>query len=117
MKYTVDYFIKKFEAIPEELWCVNAFHAGNKSCALGHCMDVSNNAAACLSKILNYNVGQINDGEANGYQQPTPKQRILAALHDIKQMQQPELKPERIKTVYVSVPVSITEQIKELIQS
>lgn len=32
----------------------------------------------------------INRGESNEYQQPTPKQRILAALRDIRAMQEKE---------------------------
>jgi hypothetical protein len=61
----------------------------------------------------------INDGWALEYQQPTPKQRILAALYDIKKMQSKDTdtggKKERI--IYVSVPVSITEQARELLQN
>jgi hypothetical protein len=39
MQYTVDYFIDKFEKIPEELWCVESFTiiTLGQSCALGHC--------------------------------------------------------------------------------
>ncbi len=35
-KYTIDYFIKKFEAIPEELWCTGQLTINGKHCALGH---------------------------------------------------------------------------------
>jgi len=34
-------------------------------------------------------VYSINDKRSNKHPQPTPKQRILAALYDIKKMQQP----------------------------
>jgi hypothetical protein len=63
-------------------------------------------------------IANINNGSDIHYNQPTPKQRILAALRDIKKLQEPEAKPEvkeRIK--YVSVPTSITEQTKEIILS
>jgi hypothetical protein len=36
--YDVDYFIDKFEKIPEELWCISIRHdGGGRSCAYGHC--------------------------------------------------------------------------------
>lgn len=59
-------------------------------------------------------VYKINNGDDPRYQQPTPKQRILAALYDIKKLQAPEVKE---KIVYVAVPVTITEQAKELVMS
>ncbi len=36
MRYNVDYFIKKFEAIPDELWTTTLKY-GKKRSALGHC--------------------------------------------------------------------------------
>lgn len=100
--YTVDFFIKKFEAIPEERWCGDgAIHKwqSDQHCAFGHC---GAQGAACeegnalhnlvldnLKNIFN-GVAGINDGQVQRYQQPTPKQRILAALYDIKKMQQPQ---------------------------
>lgn len=53
-QYTPQYFIDKFEAIPEENWCISS----------------------------------VNDGLDERYQQPTPKQRILAALRDIQKEQE-----------------------------
>lgn len=47
MKYTIDYFIQKFNNIPDEKWCVGTFTedsskflgliTSNKYCAQGHC--------------------------------------------------------------------------------
>lgn len=130
MNYTVDYFIKKFEAIPKNQWTTAMFvntKDGSK-CAGGHCgLSPSQNCteeAIALAKLLEPlkktlingnpgyddvifdNITTINDGQAKEYSQPTPKQRILAALNDVKKMQQPVIK-ERI--VYVSVPTSILE--------
>jgi hypothetical protein len=90
MTYDVDYFIAKFEAIPEDEWCVGHFISmdGTK-CALGHCGDEGTgdspeaNALGCLFPYLG-DVININDGRHSDYPQPTPKQRILAALNDIK---------------------------------
>lgn len=152
MEYTVDYFIKKFEAIPYRKWCIGKLVKNIKvlwwnriqCCAQGHCFTKgtqililnkafpfnvdSNKEAEFISLMHLFNavkdgvcmgdvVGEINNGRNPRYQQPTPKQRILAALYDIKKMQQPETPAVKVKTVYVSVPESITEQTKELILS
>lgn len=137
--YTVDYFINKFEAIPESRWTTNFFDQDDKYCANGHCgmreseLEKTREALA-LAELLKplkrstwsryggdpiYEVtANINDGETAEYPQPTPKQRILAALYDIKAMREKEKAPEqKVKTVYVSVPVTITEQAKELIEN
>lgn len=136
--YTVDYFIKKFEAIPEDKWIEAAFVRGDKYCANGHC-GVNANAnrtkeALALADILlplektnwpRYNgdkifevTANINDGLCREYKQKTPKQRILAALYDIKKMQAKDIDTGgKVKTVYVAVPVSITDQAKELVLS
>lgn len=91
MEYTVDYFIKKFEAIPEYFWQTDEFGVpGGPRCAYGHCglSDESDPdepqppEAAALEKILGVYVACINDGQMHDYKQPTPKQRILAALRD-----------------------------------
>lgn len=90
MIYDADYFIAKFEAIPEELWCINHFESGNACCAFGHCgARVFNPTveSGALSGVLN-EVGcgvLINDGDDQNFQQPTPKQRILAALKQVKE--------------------------------
>lgn len=94
--YTVDYFIEKFEKIPEDLWFMGDYFNENKTsfCALGHCgcdgEEGDTMEGIALYKLLNYDIPEINDGEHNIYQQPTPKQRILAALYDIKKMQSPK---------------------------
>lgn len=146
--YTVDYFIKKFEAIPENLWL--SFDQGNwggPCCALGHCRASSDNVSGdstpegeALQDLFYKNglrvrnalfemqyitpggqfpaVAFINNGLVLEYAQRTPKQRILAALYDIKAMQSKDIDTGgKTKTVYVSVPVTITEQAKELVMS
>lgn len=103
MIYDVDYFIKKFSAIPENKWTTQFYNIvidGEKvsSCALGHCgasddfLDMGNEADALWSIVMEntkLSTHKINDGDCRQYQQPTPKQRILAALYDIKAKQQP----------------------------
>lgn len=144
MIYDVDYFINKFEAIPEEKWTPNA-----TACAYTHCgqyLGGYKTECPALSELFktihhlsenqkkrdevgdtyhgwSYLVACINDNNHlndTPYKQPTPKQRILAALYDIKAMTEPKDidtggKKERI--VYVAVPASITEQSKDLVLS
>lgn len=90
-KYDRDYFIAKFEAIPEELWSVKSYGTGGKHCAHGHCGQYSEESVALamlwetdeFESIPETISVAINDGEDRRYQQPTPKQRILAALRDL----------------------------------
>lgn len=97
MTYDVDYFIAKFEAIPEELWCTEVLTKGAQRCALGWCgayypdeddddeeNDGTTEESLALMSLIPM-VGDINDGLINRYQQPTPKQRILAALRDAEE--------------------------------
>jgi len=81
--FDVDYFIKKFEAIPDEDWTTGQFENDiGQRCALGHCTFIE---SASLKDILLDEVAEINDGTDGQYQQETPKSRILAALKDIKE--------------------------------
>lgn len=106
MKYTVDYFIQKFQAIPEGKWCTGSWEHLGRHCADGFCGSrsvgsklVQTEEGVQLAKLLmplmpnEYEstiIFVINDNhQQSPYRQPTPKQRILAALHDIKAMQHP----------------------------
>lgn len=124
MEYTVDYFIKKFQAIPEELWCIEERNNRlGQRCAHGHCSDAGGYGlteeelglkaiAIANPDIMDGAEGfaYINNGIHPRYQQRTPKQRTLAALYDIKKAQQPE-----VKIVYVTVDQPVRElQKKEL---
>lgn len=103
MKYNVDYFIKKFEAIPEEKWCIDDQNDDyGRHCAYGHCAHTSRQeenafhdfdlekskniflTPTVCKKMQKTKLADINNGYYREYQQPTPKQRILAALYDIK---------------------------------
>lgn len=101
--YTVDYFIQKFEAIPEEKWTRLSFINQDRSCALGHCgvrTAYNNYSGIALTEEgdalrnlfnnhLDFDVMTVNDDcVCSAYPQPTPKARILAALTDIKKKQQ-----------------------------
>lgn len=119
--FTVDYFIAKFEAIPEEKIierllldrkgnaCVNGWCGAD--IFFGYYYSTPESLGLCevfkglsLTEIpsdfspyrldhddsLGYSsrAAMINNGHAKEYQQPTPKQRILAALRDIKAQQE-----------------------------
>lgn len=106
--YDIDYFLAKFEAIPDRQWTRSQYADGwGGFCALGHCgervitsTDGSMNSAIlyteeadALKKLFSDSLGiycgphYVNDGKIEKYQQETPKQRILAALRDIKAAQ------------------------------
>lgn len=88
--YNIDYFIAKFEAIPEEKWTVNTFSGEEgKRCALGHCGEdeVSRTEESnALCRIADYNMLiMINDDTTNriGYGRH-PKYRIVNYLKSLK---------------------------------
>lgn len=94
MKYDANYFIQKFEAIPENQWCTGIYvHEGTR-CALGHCGVLNEDDGEVVGEARGLciviesafgptvNVTAINDGEDHRFLQFTPKQRMLAALRD-----------------------------------
>lgn len=102
--YDVNYFIAKFSAIPEDKWCTDMYKDGDKYCAYGHCgrgifdMTVEAKHLSDLFEEIRTPVARINDGDPGNriYRQSTPKQRILAALYDIKKLQEQEQQPKYI---------------------
>jgi len=110
--YTVDYFIDKFSKIPEDKWHAGGYWntdaCGNRMfCALGHCGEyffdegfgrqrMKTAESKALWDLVYFSlkliIQDINDAPYfPTYMQQTPKQRILAALYDIKRAQYPEL--------------------------
>lgn len=88
--YDVNYFIEKFEAIPEEYWCIGSFGNGGIHCAFGHCgmrsyTDILSDVAEAdaLNKISN-DIVDVNDGYSQKYKGQYPKERILSLLYDIR---------------------------------
>lgn len=123
--YTIDYFINKFEVMPNDKWTTGRFTSDEGvHCALGHCgvrnyiyptkeaealYDIFKSLNITYSRSgiaiedytnekISNKVISISDGITEQYQQPTPKARILAALHDLKAMQQIEEKLDEIVT-------------------
>jgi hypothetical protein len=97
--YNVDYFIAKFEAIPEKEWIVGQYINATGCDALGHCGwrsffrgKVETVEGLSLNdlfiKSLGVTVYDVNDSKHYGFTQDSPKQRILAALRDIKAKQE-----------------------------
>lgn len=145
MEYNVNYFISKFSNTRDDKWCVNSLINEDKACALGWCGmygrngDINEETAALElilrqtkdadSIIKKFRYGNItaviNNGENQHYQEPHPKQRILAALSDVKNMQERVVKKKKpttkrkykAKIKYVSVPETVSEQAKKLIQN
>lgn len=106
--FDVNYFIKKFEAIPEDKWTPMQWFDKNTGacCALGHCgvrggYDISEiEEAQVLTNLIFDNcpagINSINAGSnwgLNFYPQPTPKRRVLAALYDVREATIKAIKP------------------------
>lgn len=126
--YTIDYFIAKFQAIPSN----QIGDSQDKGCAYGQCRNGEHNGSRtaegkALTRLMKMLLpltpvldapfdpdqgtpARINNGETKEYQQPTPKERLLAALYDIKAMQQPKV--EEPKVVYKTVVID--SAVKEL---
>jgi hypothetical protein len=133
MNYNIDYFIAKFKAIPED----QMGDSQDTGCAYGQCRKshrvrddgsatqegialtklmasingLTASSKACYDPYLG-TPARINNGEVEQYQQPTPKQRILAALLDIKNAEENKMVVERI--VYVVVDKATRELSKQL---
>jgi hypothetical protein len=101
-RHKAKFFIKKFESIDEDKWCAGTRDNGlGQRCALGHANPSADRAevmygdtdetravgelfdSSGFAIIGQVKVAEINNGFDPRYQQPTPKQRILAALRDL----------------------------------
>ncbi len=85
--FTKEYFIAKFTAIPDELWCTGRLtDPDGRHCAFGFC-DAEHGARSkegrALLALFPRDLAAINDGVIPQYAQPTPRARILAALNDL----------------------------------
>lgn len=81
----LDFFTAYFESIPDERWLVGALgKKGGPRCALGHACEIHVSAwpTSNLNRLLGDQASEISDGLHPGYRQPTPRERILAALGD-----------------------------------
>lgn len=104
--YTIQYFIDKFSAIPEDQWCSHMQHnAQGQRCAYGHCVPLEDRnhwfsngllypEGQALGKLDElyfperpFHMANINNGSDERFQQPTEKQRVLAALQWCKEQE------------------------------
>lgn len=105
-EYNVDYFIQKFEAIPDEDWGVGVLERGGKKCVLAICGVVHGEdgwqptpEARALGGLFGFenwkSIYEINDGHHGpatkmwASNETTPKARILAALQAVKEGRRP----------------------------
>ncbi len=109
MDYTIDYFISKFEAIPEDKWVIGVVRTNDgRCCAMGHCgvtysdnigfgsdsYWVSTKEANALLKILGADIEGDEDSHSsdiwkliytiNDATNNTPKKNILEHLRKLK---------------------------------
>lgn len=97
MEFTIDHFIEKLSAVPESKWCGGQYKTEDGRCdVLGLCgyrrgsnivppvTTKEGSALRQLAAIAEYNITHVNDGGDGRYQQATPKQRVMALLHDLK---------------------------------
>lgn len=88
-KYTLEYFIEKLSAIPENKWCINSFHNADKqSCVLGHCGEGFNRRTEegqALTKICHFIIS-VNDDIFKEYRHlgTTPKERVINYLKSLR---------------------------------
>lgn len=90
---TAQDFIDFFTPIPDEKWCTGYFEHGvtKQRCATGlvrenpFVEDANSTKLRALFDEENIDVSWINNGSVPIYYQATPKARILAALHDLKE--------------------------------
>lgn len=88
--WSVDDYISFYAAIPEEKWTTGDFVDGfGRCCALGHLgfRNCTESPVMHSEFFRRYHVQlpMVNDGFVEPYNhQPTPKQRVLAYLRDLK---------------------------------
>ena len=94
MKYDKQYFIKKFSAIPDELWMTGVPHSEGKCCALGHCgyriEAMHTEESQALMDLFGgfFEITGVNDNSFCGSEdkrrtEETPKARVIAALKEM----------------------------------
>jgi hypothetical protein len=97
-KYTLEYFIEKLSAIPEEEWTTKTYNDGEKCCALGHCgavmscYDTEESSALKRISVINckeennwLTIPDVNDGKKHSEQYgTTPTERVVNYLKSLR---------------------------------
>lgn len=122
-EYDCDWFIRFFEAIPEDKWCIGTLTVPgfpSVHCAIGHCGLIGGNVDCwrdaplarrlqfIFRRTLHCDVAVINDGQHDGFQQPHPKARILAALRHIKAKQEAAAEAFELRPLQLTPKESVT---------
>ena len=85
---TLDEVIQYLEQTPEDSWCTDVVRTEvGKNCVYGHLHAFGGNPLCDIFEeaiATTYMLYPVNDGEHPDYKQPTPKQRILAYIRDLK---------------------------------
>lgn len=95
--YDEDYFLAKWEAIPEDMWLVGSTgDSGGPRCVLGHTLNGQNvtEETTALYEIFNplhSSPATVNNGNDNRFKQPTPKERVIAAAKFSKEQKLAEI--------------------------
>jgi hypothetical protein len=112
-KFSIDSVINHMEGTSEESWCMDVVKTKDgQNCFYGHLFDMGSNQDEAndlwnwfeAAYATTYMVFPVNDGQHSQYQQPTPKQRILAYLKDLRDGKQ--------KTTHVLMEESYNEYKK-----
>lgn len=118
-KYDLDYFIKKFEAIPEEKWITNGYGKNGVHCAYGHCGADDNGKypeeARALNGLSGCVVEEINDGFPQYLRYgSTPRTRVINFLKELKAKKEAD---ELSDSLFVSdkgkLSFPLSEQLKQ----
>ncbi len=95
---TLQEIIDYMETTKEESWCVDVVRTKDqKNCFFGHLVNMESDPREgqflwdifeeCIATT--YMIFPVNDGENKDYQQPTPKQRVIAYLKDLRDKKTP----------------------------
>lgn len=85
-KELFELLVQYYELKPEESWCTrnyNDYHG--KCCAIGHLKQEFGDYGVVertVRSLCGISLILVNDRDTTRYQQPTPKQRVIAYLND-----------------------------------
>ncbi len=85
--FSLDTIIEYLDKTTEESWCTDVVKTKDgRNCLFGHLFDLGGSDLFNWFENIatTYMVYPVNDGEHENYQQPTPKQRCIAYLKDLR---------------------------------
>lgn len=86
---SLDRIIKYLENTKPESWCEDVVKTKDgKNCVKGHIFDMGGNFFMDTFESLyatDFMIYPVNDGKNENYQQPTPKERVIAYLKNMKE--------------------------------